>query len=311
MAQPPQRIRVLSDGRPGHENQSVGLATAIARRTGATVEVVRVPAERGLWARARAALTAAHPAPELLIGAGHKVHLPMWFAARRWRARSVVIMLPTWPVALFDLCLTPDHDLRPGRTHSRILGTRGALNRLPEELPPKQASGVVLLGGPCRHHGWDGAAVASALKQVLHARPELSWTVADSRRTPAGFLETLRRERLAATLSPFAETTPEWLPKQLIAALEVWVTRDSVSMMFEAITAGARTGLLPAPVLRRKDGPVRSIEGLLRDGFAMEFATWLRDRRGLPEPRHLHETARCAELVLDRLFRPSPRGEEV
>ncbi|MCP5523925.1 MAG: mitochondrial fission ELM1 family protein [Verrucomicrobiales bacterium] len=302
MLQLPQRIRVLSDGRPGHENQSVGLAAAIARRTGATVEVVRLPVKGGLWRRGRTALGEAPAVPDLLIGAGHKVHLPMWFAARRFRARSVVIMLPTWPVGLFDLCLTPDHDLRPGKVYSRIIGTRGALNRLPEALPPKESRGVVLLGGPCRHHGWDGPAVVAAIREVLAARLELTWTIADSRRTPPGFLEGLRREQTPATLTSYTETSAEWLPQQLMTAQEVWVTRDSVSMVFEAITAGARTGLLPTPVLRRKDGPVRSIEGLVRDGFAVEFASWQRDDRRLPEPRRLHETARCAALVLKRLF---------
>jgi mitochondrial fission protein ELM1 len=311
MAQLPQRIRVLSDGRPGHENQSVGLAAAISRRTGAAVDVVRLPVAGGLWARRQAALTDAHPAPELLIGAGHKVHLPMWFAARKWRARSVVIMLPTWPVALFDLCLTPDHDLRPGRIHSRIIGTRGALNRLPEQLPPKESKGLVLLGGPCRHHGWDGPAVAAAIREVLRARAGLHWTVADSRRTPTGFLTALRQEQFPVTVVPFAETTPDWLPRQLMTAEEIWVTRDSVSMIFEAITAGARTGLLPAPVLRHKDGPVRSIDRLLHDGFAREFANWQQNGRKLPEPRHLHETARCAEVVIARLFRPRPRAQPV
>jgi len=36
-------IRIISDGRPGHENQSAGLAAALARRTGATVQQVRLP----------------------------------------------------------------------------------------------------------------------------------------------------------------------------------------------------------------------------------------------------------------------------
>ena len=302
MAHPLQRIRVLSDGRPGHENQSVGLAAAIARRTGAAVDLVRLPTVGGLWKRSQAALSDEHPAPELLIGAGHKVHLPLWFASRKWRARSVVIMLPTWPVALFDLCLTPYHDLRLGRTYSRIVGTRGALNRLPEEPPAKQPRGMVLLGGPCRHHGWDGAAVASAIKQVLPVRSAMSWTIADSRRTPAGFLDSLSQEGLDAVFTSFTRTTPDWLPAQLMAAEEVWVTRDSVSMIFEAVTSGARTGLLPAPVLRWKDGPVRSVEDLLRDGFVTTFDGWLRDGGKLPDPRHLHETARCAELVIERCF---------
>lgn len=55
----PCRIRVLSDGRPGHENQSIGLAQAVQRRLGgetaATVDVVRFAAGASLCERIRAA----------------------------------------------------------------------------------------------------------------------------------------------------------------------------------------------------------------------------------------------------------------
>src|SRR4029079_10015541 len=56
MSHPLKLIRVISEGRPGHENQSVGLAEAIARRTGAEIEVVRIPATWNLFTRRRAAL---------------------------------------------------------------------------------------------------------------------------------------------------------------------------------------------------------------------------------------------------------------
>lgn len=299
----PQRIRVISEGRPGHENQSLGLATAIARRTGATVETVRIPANAWLLIRCRlAAATPAGGAPELLIGAGHKVHLPLWFATRKFAARSVVVMKPTWPVQLFDLCLMPRHDFRINSSPRRIFPVRGALNRVPEDLPPKQPRGLVLIGGPSRQHGWAAEPLAAAIGSVLRARPELAWTVADSRRTPSDFLERLGQEGLRAERVSHGETTAEWLPEQLMVAEEIWVTEDSISMIFEAVTAGARTGLLPMPVLKPRADPVRSIRELVRDGYATSYATWSCGDRHLPVPKRLHETARAAELVLERLF---------
>jgi hypothetical protein len=300
-------IRVLSDGRPGHENQSAGLAAALARRTGAAGEIIRITGH-GYFTRFRRATALAQnaPPPDLLIATGHATHLPLKFAARKFGAKSVVIMQPTWPKAWFDLCLVPAHDgYAPCRGENVVL-TRGALNRIPEQLPAKLRHGMILVGGPSKHHGWDGALLAEAIGAVLAAQPALAWTVADSRRTPADFLAQLRSRNLPAEFMPHARTTPEWLPAQLLAATEVWVTEDSVSMVHEAVTAGARTGVLPVPPRRRRGRVYGAISHLEADGYAMSYADWQRNGRVLPSPKPLHETARCADIVLERLFPGGP-----
>jgi mitochondrial fission protein ELM1 len=307
MSHPVTLIRVISEGRPGHENQSVGLAQALARRTGAEVEVIQIPATWNLWTRRRAALASRGAIPQLIIGAGHKVHLPLWFATRKFRARSVVIMAPTWPKFLFHLCILPQHDADDSNHSPNVITTLGALNRLPEATPVKQAQGVILIGGPSKAHGWSGESTATAIQTVLKARPELKWTIADSRRTPAGFLEQLRALALRAEIIPHTQTKPDWLPMQLMAAQEVWATEDSVSMIFEGVTAGARTGILPAPVVKPAADPVRAIQKLVQEGYATHFETWIRNGQSLPAPKPLHETGRCAELVLARLFPDTKR----
>jgi mitochondrial fission protein ELM1 len=296
-------IRVLSDGRPGHENQSAGLAAAIARRTGATVETIRIT-NHGYFARYRRAVAreSSAPKPDLLIATGHATHLPLRLAANRFGAKCVVIMQPTWPKAWFDLCLVPAHDGYASCRGGNVVLTRGALNRIPEQLPPKQPRGMILIGGPSKHYGWDGTTLADAISQVVAAQPELNWTVADSRRTPADFFAQLSACGLEAELMPHTRTTPEWLPAQLLAATEVWVTGDSVSMVHEAVTAGARTGVLPAPARRRNGRVDGAIKHLETDGYAMKFADWQANDRKLPAPKPLHETARCAGIVLERLF---------
>lgn len=297
-----RRIRVFSDGRPGHENQSLGLAEALSRRTGAEVECRRLPDAGGPPLRWWWAMRRAGPAPDLIIGAGHKTHLALWLAARRFRARSVVIMKPTWPMFLFDLCLVPRHDLGFAGPGSRVIPTRGALNRIPEDLPPKQPRGLILLGGPSRTHDWAGETLIGCVAEVVAARPELRWAAADSRRTPAGFLHALVASGLPLEPLPRDRTSTRQLLDHLLVAEEVWVTADSVSMAFEAVTAGARVGLLPAPVRDSSGGPVRALQELVADGYATLYAAWRLGGRSLPPPRRLHETARCADLVLDRLF---------
>ena len=302
MGKPPQFIRVLSDGRPGHENQSIGLAEAIVRRTGARLEIVRFAKGDLLWRRYPKAV-AGDGGVDLLIGAGHKTHLTLRLAAMKLGAKCVVVMTPTWPLWFFDLCLAPWHDLPRGLLKNRrIIHTTGALNRVPETIQPKQTRGIVLVGGPSQHHGWDAEKLIPAIQTVIAARPELQWTIGDSRRTPSDFLARLQNAGCRAEIVPHAKTTPDWLPAQLLAAEEAWVTEDSISMIFEAVTARARTGLLPAPVIQ-PDGRVRqSIVQLVSEGFATPFAEWESKNRSLPPAKRLHETGRCADLVLGRLF---------
>jgi len=305
MPRRPQHIRVLSDGRPGHETQSLGLAEAIARRTGAQIHCVRFGPADLIWSRYRK--TVADRAPvDLLLGAGHRTHLALCLAAKRLAARAVVIMKPTWPAWFFDLCLVPRHDLRAGASLSpRFVPTFGALNRLPEQLPPKQPTGLVLIGGPSRAHGWDAGPLLAAIREVLATRVELTWTVSDSRRTPNGFVDELRAENLRAEFVSHRQTPPGWVAARLLAAEEAWVTADSVTMLFEAVTAGARTGILPMPVRRANAGPVRAVADLAKAGFATAYASWREQGRRLPPPKRLHETGRCADIVLERLF-PTP-----
>lgn len=296
-------IRVLSDGRPGHENQTMGLAQALSRRTGAQIDLVRIKGG-GYLARYRKALarTSDSPAPQLIIGAGHATHLPVLAASRRFGARSVIVMKPTWPMWWFDLCLVPAHDLSSRKERRGIVRTRGALNRIPEDAPAKQERGVILVGGPSKHYGWAAEELQKAILAVAEANPELEWIVGDSRRTPEGFLSALSVGGIRATCVPWQQTTPDWLPAQLLAAKQAWVTEDSISMLHEAVTAGARTGVLPTPARSEGARVLNAIRGLVAEGYATRYVDWAENGRQLMAPRHLHETGRCADLILERFF---------
>ncbi|MEZ5579447.1 MAG: ELM1/GtrOC1 family putative glycosyltransferase [Candidatus Competibacteraceae bacterium] len=113
----------FSDGKAGHDNQSGGLTEALARLR--PVEIVtpqRLTPIAALLALAGGRLTAWPdlPVPDLLVGAGPGTHLSLLAAQRR--ARAVVLMRPSLPLALFDLCLIPEHDTPPVRVN--VLATR-------------------------------------------------------------------------------------------------------------------------------------------------------------------------------------------
>jgi mitochondrial fission protein ELM1 len=299
-----QRIRILSDGKPGHVNQSRGLALALQRRTGAEIETVPLPLERSWRHRLRIAcrLEVQTTAPQLVIGAGHRTHLPLLAAARKFGARSIVLMKPSLPARLFSLCLVPQHDMGGRAPRSNVIVTRGALNKLAENVAVKPARGIVMLGGPSAHHEWSAAPLLAALADVVRASPHLAWTIGDSRRTPPGFLEQVASLQLPGEIVPHGQTAEDWLPQQLAAAEEAWITADSTSMVSEAVTAGARTGILPLPARHPDNRVVRAVQLFADEGMVTQFADW--QVHGWPqgEPARLHEAARCADEILARFF---------
>ena len=98
---------------------------------------------------------------------------------------------------------------------------------------------------------------------------------------------------------PVRDTPPGWAMEQVARSARAWVTEDSVSMVYESLTAGAATGLLAVPRL----GETRITAGvaeLQRAGFVTPFADWQRTGRLSTSPERLAEADRVAEVVLAR-----------
>lgn len=288
---PPVILWRFTDGRPGHDNQSLGLARALGERADVSVFNIDAGQCRGNirnWLLRRFPQGRRLPAPTLLVGAGHGTHLPLLAARRAFGGRTVLLMKPSLPVRWFDLCLVPAHD--EPEAADNILVTEGVLNRVRPGGAHDPARGLVLLGGPSRHHGWDSRAMVQQLSRLFAARPCQRWTLALSPRTPAGFGSLLRDSRVEVVA---AGDDPDWLPAQLAVAGEVWVSEDSVSMLYEALTSGARVGVLAVPRLR--SGRVaRGVDALVAAGRIAAPGTLVL----APESnRPFDEAARCAAWI--------------
>jgi mitochondrial fission protein ELM1 len=290
-------IWLIGDGKPGHENQSLGLADAIARRVPCAVHRISIAGKRGLFNRVRSAVQASAglPKPDLIIAAGHATHFALLWLARKHRAKSIVLMRPSLPMAWFDLCIVPSHDFKKANNRKNLLVTRGALNRVaPPDTAPR-GGGMILIGGPSVTHGWDGEALLAVLAAISSHG---DWQLTDSRRTPAGFIGEIATRLPRLEIFPHQETTPDWLPERLARAREVWVTEDSVSMVYEALSSGASVGLLPVPRLLADSRVLRGLEQLVADGFLTPFADWEKSHRLEMPPSILREADRCAERVI-------------
>ena len=289
-----KQILIINDGKPGHRNQSLGLAEALARKTPVEISE-REP--MGRFEALRLSLGGMLPQlddrPDLLIGAGHATHLTLLALRRLYRVPAIVLMKPSIPMGFFDLCLVPEHDQPPKRPN--IIATHGALNRMqPGDKVP--GSGVILIGGPSRHYRWDEAGVLNQVQALLESEPR-DWLISSSRRTPAG------TERALSALCgnrfvPAAETGPDWLPQQLARAEVCWVTEDSASMVYEALTAGCRVGVLP--LSGEADNRIgKGIEQLTTQGMVVRAPDW--SMSGLAAAGVVfNEAERCAEAVLER-----------
>ena len=100
---------------------------------------------------------------------------------------------------------------------------------------------------------------------------------------------------------PVAATGPDWLPAQLARAGQVWVSADSVSMVYEALTAGAAVGVLDVP-RKRSSRISRGLDKLAGEGWITPFADWQRHSR-LNRPTHtFNEAERCARWIAARWF---------
>jgi mitochondrial fission protein ELM1 len=282
-------------------NQSLGLAEALARATPTEIHLLpALPAWRAWLALLLKRAPGSTPAkPDLIVGAGHATHVTLLAARRAHGGRSVVLMKPSLPRRCFDLCIIPEHD--GVAADARTLVTEGALNRI-RPATARDARhgllrhGLILVGGTSPHFEWDSDAVQVQIKSILARTPDMHWTLTTSRRTPADFLARLPSAS-NLTVIPHTATSPDWLPAQFAQCSTVWVTPDSASMVFEALTAGAEVGVFDLPV-NPKSRVGRAISHLADAQRITRFTNWCVHGALHSNLRPLAEADRCAEWIL-------------
>ena len=265
----PRDILILSDGKAGHLSQSRGLAQALSRLQGGG-RIIEWPVQhlsgRGLWGQLPPDLRMLRS--PLLIGAGSATHWPLLTLKKRLGGLAVVLMKPDLPLSWFDAVIAPRHDFaaQPDLPHLHL--TIGVLNPFINQQQHQAGRQLILIGGPSKRHGWESQALSGQLAQ-LAARHQPT-TLSTSRRTPADFMQLslICQPPARWTIVPVAQTPPDFIATQLAAAESCWVTEDSISMIFESLTAGCQTGLLSMPRLR-PDRITREIDRLIQTGQVM------------------------------------------
>ncbi|NCF45401.1 MAG: hypothetical protein GWP70_11375 [Proteobacteria bacterium] len=300
------RVWRFIDGRPGHEKQTAGLLQGLQEC---------LPSHAGVEAslNVRDIALADHgdklarlwqdpgDAPDLLIGAGRRTHWPI--AKARWQlgSRAVLLMKPSLPSLCYDLALVPDHDsLWSERKVLRTVGMLGPVAAGTKD-PPR---GIILLGGANSHFHWREQEVAEAVRQIVQRSLTVQWHISDSPRSSeqlSTILGALLEGMPNAQLHHYADGPADWLTSKLASAEQVWVSADSASMLYEALSTGARVGVIELASKTRSNKLQAGVEllhqqqrvGLLSDGPEAVLPT---------QAEPLREHYRCAEWILQHWF---------
>ncbi|MEE4136513.1 MAG: ELM1/GtrOC1 family putative glycosyltransferase [Desulforhopalus sp.] len=309
------QIGVLLDGRPGHEKQTLGVVAALGRKIPLKQWRISVPRPTPLARLVQLCRLflpgggLAHPqlgSADLLFGTGSTTHLSLLLYKKQYRIPIVTCMSP---VALlrrrFDLCFIPEHDgIGPA---GNILLTAGAPNSSSNQGQHDEQKGLILLGGiDPASHTWDNREIIRMVETIVSSGDSRSWVIASSPRTPDETLVETRHlaDRYAnAVFVDFRDTQPGWIEEHYALCSVAWVTADSISMMYEALAAGCRLGILPVP-WRKKNSKFQNNEKIvLEKGLAISFDTWLTRQNDWSPAIYLNEAERCADAIVKLLIK--------
>lgn len=291
----------LSDGKPGHETQSIGLCNAIeslraCKRFDIPIED-KISCIRNLIFKTYPQGKDL-PDPALIIGAGHGTHLSMLAAKRARKGRTVVLMKPSLPVSFFDFCLIPKHDHLPDKNN--VIMTTGALNPVQFNNNKIHGSGLFMLGGLSKHYHWNNKSIIDQIIAIIANNPDINWAIADSPRTPTSFLDEVNKQSgKNVRILRFSDTSSAEIQKLIYNTSNIWVTRDSVSMIYESLSSGAAVGLIDLPQ-NKNDRVHKSINALVNEGYLTISSVENTKLELTPNTPVLNEAHRCAELLLSR-----------
>ncbi len=284
----------VTDDKTGHKNQLRGLVNALSKIREVDCRWLSIH-DKSNWPSGAG--------PTLIFAVGSSTVFPALQLRWRYGGKIVLLMKPFWPLWLFDLCLFPRHDgVKPSR---RVFTTIGAINPVDFSGRSDPNCGLILIGGSAVHYNWSDSDLIDQVLQLISSQHHVSWTLTTSRRTPASFLPALERalasEQIESVvkLVPLEQTGGNWLVEHYRDCGLIWVTEDSVSMVYESLSSGAKTGILSVP--RLKDGRVsRGLDQLTAEGRVMTLKAGRVINSTVSDP--LREAEKAALIVIEQLL---------
>lgn len=293
-------IVYVSDGKAGHRSQALGLFQAMQRQQPETTFEEVLIADLPIISLIKTLFCSKNSlfkqVPDFIFGVGSHTHFRVWLLGKIFRkAKTIILMKPNLPVACFDYAVIPEHDGIHADNH--VIVTRGALNPIRNENRHQTARLLIALGGSSKRHQWNQNKVLSSVQKIVENNSDAEIILTTSRRTPTEFVDILRQQNFAQHLHIFpVDQTPQgWIFEEMQKAEAVWVTEDSVSMIFEALTAGCRVGVMAMERLK-DDRITHSVDQMLESKLISQQTSVVQ----LPQPYAFKEADRVATYLLSK-----------
>jgi len=270
------RMLILSDGRAGHENQSV----ALAKHLGMEYDLCRVKPRFG-WSKAAALLldrvgvkwaglfsieNPSQSSYSYIVGAGSTTYYPVKVLAKKLGAKSVAMMLPKGFRYDFDVILAQGHDDPPKQPNIKTLPVNLSYVE-PQGIFQKAQKPVVgiVVGGENGVYRMSRGRIEAFLDEIA-ARFKETHTIAvsTSPRTPQEIEALVASYGFDYTLI-YSERQENPIPDFLALAEVVFVTADSTSMISEAVSFG-KSAVIVLPLEAQKESKHQSFIEMLERG---------------------------------------------
>jgi uncharacterized protein len=313
----PLKLIAVMDGRLGHEKQTRGIIEALEKQTPLEIQYCSLPSLSiasdirsrlaYLGSFIRLGLGSANKnsglKADLLIGTGYHTHFPLLLLKKKTGARVVTCMTPDFPLkGRMDLCCIPRHDCPRKAANVFITAGPPSTARAGNAHDPRK--GLILVGGVDeKSHIWDTTTTLQQIKTIICNHPEWHWTISSSPRTPEETITQLQALAKTAPMTSFfrSKDTPSgWIETQYDQNRTTWVTADSISMVYEALTAGCQVGILPIRWKRKNNKFQKSIDTLVQEKWANTYERWVTGEKTPTPASPLNEAARCANEILRR-----------
>lgn len=305
----PLNITAVLDGRPGHEKQTKGVIKALTELTPVNVKYVEIDSvfisDIKAWSAALGSLLNKKPIDDkkvdIIIGTGSHTHPHVIRLGKKYAAKKSICMSPApGMLKFFDLCFVPEHDgINPRENIFFTTGPPNVSENLKCHEPDK---GLILLGGIDRKsHEWNSEKIFYYVKSIITKDSTIKWTISTSPRTPEDIEKLLidyAEGKEGINFFKYSKTPRGWVEKEYSINSNVWVTADSMSMVYEALSAGCSVGIIPIEWKNKNGKFARSEKNLVSRNIVTPYEKWLSERRLARGSKALNEAKRCAEEVL-------------
>ncbi|HEY5673712.1 MAG TPA: ELM1/GtrOC1 family putative glycosyltransferase [Malonomonas sp.] len=277
-----QPLLILSDGKPGHVNQSIAFARHLGRdyivqrvafKTRAAKAFSYLADRCGLLREQLFQTDKITGEYSAIVSAGSETYYANRVLARKLGLKSVAIMLPQGYRLDFDLIVAQQHDDPPQLSN---------IVSLPINLSFVEPQGLVvaepgcryvsiIIGGNSKQGDLDPETIRQQLTEIFRLFPDHRFWLTTSRRTPEVIEAVLKSFNFERAVF-YSEEQINPIPDFLQHSEYVFLTADSTSMLSEAVSFGSScVEVLSLEHADRNSKFFRFIQGLVAQDSAHIF----------------------------------------